>query len=347
MRDKTNINIHFEKINKFVMESNEFSFRIGNEQKWVEIYKNIEIKSVFLNANFINYQNEYCMGNNIDYLEISMIFEDENSRGIMPLRLIEVENEIMIDSYEEHILRTIQFENDENSRSNKSIKNLYKLIKNLKNLKYKYSCNGRPEKQNVEKYLSENLVENRFQEIFWLNLERNMDEIYSGFRKSYRPLIRKYLNDFTSSVYDKENCKDLDSVWQEFKDFHKELSGSSTRSDKSWDIQKKNIVIGEAILIKVSYNRDVFLNGFAYIDVNEYMGNYSVAAYPRNVSKIPVGHIAQYHVIRYLTETKRKWYRLGMFYNDKNCYDNKLIAISNFKKGFGAEAIKFTGFNKC
>ena len=168
------------------------------------------------------------------------------------------------------------------------------------------------------------------QDLF-LSLEPSLDQIYAGFRKSYRPLIRKWENSFTC-----DTSWDVSSdVWEEFLALHFICAGRKTRSDNSWALQKKALDEKKALLTCVRSVDDLSLVGGAYCFISPMIGLYGVGAYDKAKTDRPVGHLAQWSIIKKLKELGIDKYYLGALKRE----NEKLQAIGLFKAGFGASRV--------
>lgn len=169
-----------------------------------------------------------------------------------------------------------------------------------------------------------------YHELF-VDLSLDIAEIKSRFRKSYKSLI--------SSGEKLWNIKIIDTAaaetWNSFKQLHIKVAGRKTRSDSSWDIHYENILEGRSFLVALFDTHDEMVGGgfFNYTDTE---GFYAVAAYDRSQFDKPIGHIVQYHAIKYLKEKNVKWYKIGLrlYASDIPEPTSKELAISEFKEGF-------------
>lgn len=67
----------------------------------------------------------------------------------------------------------------------------------------------------------------------FVDLSLSLQEIYSGFRKSFRPLVNKGIREFNIQAHEKIS----DKLFNSFKLLHKKAAGRITRPNESWDIQ--------------------------------------------------------------------------------------------------------------
>lgn len=163
-----------------------------------------------------------------------------------------------------------------------------------------------------------------------IDLTQNIDDIRLSFRKSYKPLITKAKREWDIEFH-QEN---VGIIFDEFRLLHEEVSGRVTRSLKSWDIQKKQILSKEAFLITVKDGDELI--GAALFNYTKDVGNYSVAAYKRELFEKPIGHGVQMKAIEVLKDKGCKFYDIGqkMTLLDKVHPTEKELSISYFKEGF-------------
>lgn len=163
-----------------------------------------------------------------------------------------------------------------------------------------------------------------------IDLNKNLEEIRLDFRKSYKPLINKALREWKVEI-----CEDdVDNVFDEFRLLHLEAAGKITRSEESWEIQKKQIKNNEAFLVTV---RDkTVLIGAGLFNHSRDIGMYSVGAYRRDLFDKPIGHAVQMLAITKLKELGCKVYHLGQkaVLLHPIPPTKKEISISHFKEGF-------------
>ena len=163
-----------------------------------------------------------------------------------------------------------------------------------------------------------------------IDLNKTLEEIRLDFRKSYKPLINKALREWQVEICD----SDIDSVFDEFRLLHLDAAGKITRSEESWEIQKKQIKNNEAFLVTV---RDkTMLIGAGFFNYSKDIGMYSVGAYRRDLFEKPIGHAVQMLAISKLKDLGCKVYHLGQkaVLLHPTPPTKKEISISHFKEGF-------------
>jgi FemAB family protein len=169
-----------------------------------------------------------------------------------------------------------------------------------------------------------------FHELF-VDLSMDLVEIKSRFRKSYKSLISTGEKLWALRIIDYADIE----TWNRFKELHFKVSGRKTRSDLSWDIHYDNIIKGKSFLIALSDQNGIMVGG-GFFNYTNTEGFYAVGAYDRSLFDKPIGHIVQYHAIKYLQEKKVMWYKIGLrpFASDFPLPTSKELAIGEFKQGF-------------
>ena len=159
-----------------------------------------------------------------------------------------------------------------------------------------------------------------------INLQKNIEDIRLGFRKSYKPLVNKGIKEWQVEVCDRH----YQQAFEEFKLLHKEVAGRQTRTDETWEIQMQQIINHEAFLVTVR-DEDLLI-GAGFFNYSRDVGMYSVGAYKRELFDKPIGHAVQMIAIKKLKDLGCKTYHLGQ----KALYGSteKELSISHFKEGF-------------
>ena len=77
----------------------------------------------------------------------------------------------------------------------------------------------------------------------FVDLFLTQDEIQSRIRRTNKYSIAKGQDTYDIEIFD-ENCSNLNEVFDEFHKMHREISGRETRSQLTWDIQKRIVSEG-------------------------------------------------------------------------------------------------------
>lgn len=171
------------------------------------------------------------------------------------------------------------------------------------------------------------------------DLKLTYEEIQSRIRRTNKYSVDKGREAYNIEIYD-ENSSGLDEAFEEFHRMHCKVAGRETRSQSTWDIQKKIIregsaEIGRSFLIFIRDKETKVLVGSALFDTTPQTGLYCVAAYDRSQFSKPVGHIVQAVAMERMRSMGIRWYEIG-----ERCYpgdpgaNNKLVDIGHYKEGF-------------
>ena len=138
------------------------------------------------------------------------------------------------------------------------------------------------------------------------------NHVWSDIRKSYQNLINR----------DLQNCVIRKDVMS-FMKLHQELSGRKTRPPKSWKIQQKMVDKDEAFLVRNETGGVLIMTGptWAYYASGKCNGN---------------SHALIYAAIE---ECKRRGIRYLEMGEQVYFGNEKMVNISNFKRGFGGKTI--------
>ena len=169
----------------------------------------------------------------------------------------------------------------------------------------------------------------------YVDLKPNMDEIRSGWRKSYRPLVTSGLRTWSVHLVDAQNASA--ETWETFRQLHCHVAGRETRPRETWDLQWRMILDGEALLVWLADAGERMVGG-GFFQFTDSEALYSVAAYDRDLFDKPLGHVVQ---ARATEEFKRRgisWYKLGelKFAGDHDKPNAKELSIGAFKQGFAS-----------
>jgi FemAB family protein len=168
------------------------------------------------------------------------------------------------------------------------------------------------------------------------DLQPDLQDIRSSFRKSFKPLINVGLRTWASSVHStKEN---LQTLWEEFQNFHLQVSGRITRCEKSWVLQRNMVASENSFLICIRNPITRRLVGAGFFQTTRDEGLYSVGVYDRDLFDKPLGHVVQQLAIEFMKQQGLIWYRLGERHlpQDVPQPSTKEVSISNFKEGFAS-----------
>lgn len=161
------------------------------------------------------------------------------------------------------------------------------------------------------------------------SLEINTGEFWSQMRKSYKNLIHRGRKLWSITV---SNGSDLQKDWSDFKLLHLACSGRVTRASETWLMQERMIKDQCALLICARNQGDLVGAGFFVYSGDEAL--YFSGAYDRSLFEHPIAHAVVFQAIEELRARGCKWLRLGEHAFPAKTTEKKVLAISDFKRGF-------------
>ena len=292
--------------NKFKKNNIQIIPRIDNFNLWEKSQKELNCFDHYQSNSFLNYQNEYLKNTSKELSFIAI----KNNKPLFIFPIFYNFKEFYFHNFDEflklpkikvhdNIIELILSLFDKNNAS---------FFSTYKNQKKRFDIVGSCETLNI-------------------NLNNNLEKIFSNFRKSYKSLIRKELKDIEMTIAHNE---DSSHDWEEFKKLHLFLSGKKTRTDKTWNLQKENISNGKGLFIYFKKNRQL-ISG-AYFDVTNHDIKYSVSVTHYDYVKYNCNHKILYHAIKFGNEKKISNIYLGILRQGEE--NERLKNIFFFKKGF-------------
>jgi hypothetical protein len=171
-----------------------------------------------------------------------------------------------------------------------------------------------------------------------LALTGDEDAIYRNFRKGCKSDIKTaQKRGYKVFIIDKNNYEP--AYFDRYRAIHLEAAGRQTRSDESWEKQKGWLQAGKSILaVEENDGRAV---SAAFVNTYKHRAYYqSCATLPAFEREVGIGHLMQWEIIRHLKKNHFSHYEIGWNYYpniSQEVADPKLLGISRFKGGFGAE----------
>lgn len=165
----------------------------------------------------------------------------------------------------------------------------------------------------------------------YIDLNQEDDSIRMNLRKSYKSLVNWGYRNLRIEIFDSSNI--LESVVQQFEDFHIQVSKRRTRSHESWLLQYKAVKKGMAYIVFGYLNEN--LVAAVLILHSNYEAYYGVAVNDRDLmaQNLPIGHAVLFESI---LEAKRKGLKRFNLGNVSQTSDNKINAITKYKRGFSS-----------
>jgi hypothetical protein len=176
-----------------------------------------------------------------------------------------------------------------------------------------------------------------------IDLTLSEENILGAMRKGHKSDIKRALKDKDLQIdYVDKTSDKINNFFIEYKKMHITDAGRQTRTDTSWACMLDWIHDGNALLILAkSRSLGKYISG-AFIPIYKnaaYYGSY--ATINANLNNAIVGHLIQWYIIQYLKNRGVKRYETGWNYYvssfDKGSCDQKLMQISEFKRGFGGK----------
>ncbi len=172
-----------------------------------------------------------------------------------------------------------------------------------------------------------------------IDLSASLAEIWSGVRKGHKYDIHRGEKHFTVHIYDKDNADK--SVFDQYRLLHHKASGRMTRPIETFEMMYDWITRGWGMLCGVS--QDGKYAGFSYINIYKDSAFYSSASDdPEFQTEVPISHVIQWAVMKWLKEKGYKNYEIGAQQFGPQIHDlpaPKDLSISFFKRGFGGRTV--------
>jgi len=309
--------------------------------KWKDIFTTSNSNSsIFHLLNTVKYYVSYFSENNSINLSI-VLYYDKNAVGIMPLMAHKnKDGEWILSSNGVEIIEPI-FKKTLTDKIRKKIEKkildlIFDLSKQLKINRCQFS--------NIDFFkLSKwyinllDLAEETFASHHLLvDLSLSIEKIKSNFRKSFKPLINKGFREWKIEVHEHVTKEQFEN----FRKLHKLVSGKSTRSVESWNIQRESVNSKESFVITVSDKKNLLV-GFGLFVYSKYSGSYAVGVYKRELFNKPLGHSVQMKAIEIFKNKGLNWYEIGNKHlsTDKILPTEKELSISFFKEGFATDVL--------
>lgn len=171
-----------------------------------------------------------------------------------------------------------------------------------------------------------------------LSLKDDEDAIYRNFRKGCKSDIKTaQKRGYKVFIVDQANyeAKHFDS----YRAIHFTAAGRQTRSDESWEKQRSWLQAGTSLLaVEEKEGQTV---STAFVNTYKHRAYYqSAATLPAFEREVGIGHLVQWEIIRHLKKNAFTHYEIGWNYYpniSQEVADPKLLGISRFKGGFGAD----------
>lgn len=174
-----------------------------------------------------------------------------------------------------------------------------------------------------------------------IDLSLQEDKLWGAMSKGHKYDVKNGQKYYEIIFMGRDNAnKDL---FDQYRFLHHKTSGRVTRPIETFEMMYNWILMGDGLLCGIKNNtRHV---GFSYISLYKDSAYYSSASDdPEFVTNVPISHVMQWSIIRWLKEHGYKRYEIGTQIFSPQIYHistRKDINISLFKRGFGGKTVPF------
>lgn len=173
-----------------------------------------------------------------------------------------------------------------------------------------------------------------------IDLRQEKEELYADIRKGHKSDIKRG-KIFKVEIFDRQDI--TEEMIELYKKIYEEDAGKVTRNSELYRYYFDFIKSGKGIIAFGSINGKTV--GVAIITIYKNTAYYSsYGELEEELNHVPIGHTLQWEIINYLKEYGVEFYEIGEQVFGKTHYsnpENKLINISNFKRGFGGYTVPF------
>ena len=168
----------------------------------------------------------------------------------------------------------------------------------------------------------------------YLDLSLEIETIRTSVRQSYKSLIRSGLQKLSPTVFVGESYDE----WNEFRLLHRFVSGRTTRSIETWNLQFELMREGRAFSVYVRDSAEKLI-GAIYIHHTKDEALYVSGVFDRNLKNTSLSHVSQWIAIQELQKRQVRWYCLGErpYASTVPAPSDKDISIAYFKEGFATD----------
>ncbi len=176
-----------------------------------------------------------------------------------------------------------------------------------------------------------------------LDLNKDIEELWSNLRKGHKWLIRKIQKDNNVKIIKIDRTNADYDVHESYRELHHKCSGRMTRSKETFDEQFEMLKNDFASLFGLRY-KDKHI-GFCYLFHYKKIVTYASASDDPDYDQYPISHAIIWEAIKYYKERSFDFMRFtrpygySMVSGFNNYQDQKQINISLFKRGFGARMV--------
>jgi hypothetical protein len=162
--------------------------------------------------------------------------------------------------------------------------------------------------------------------------------MWRGIRHGHQADIRKGQRVLKVRVVTADNYSP--DLFETYVTLHRKAAGRVTRPRRTFDLMAEWISAGAAALFVAEY--DGRPAGTDYVNLYKDGAYYSSAANDPNLPKLPIGHVLQWEILKWLAARGIKRYEVGIQSFTPSLHQEvtqKEADISRFKRGFGGETV--------
>ena len=294
---------------------NYYSFNELKEIEWNNHINKLENSKLFFSSNKIDYDREYY---NSKYFLALLFNQNKNLCGF---KFYLVHNKIYL--YQPFFSKNFEYLLG------------VKIIKTINSF-----FNEQQIKVDIINLFNTNQLNEKFKILFcknryvlipgydmFVDLNYSEEYLWKTIRKSFKSFINNGRKIFSlkkiTSYRRFDDCRLL----------HKKVSGSITRSQRTWDIQYKDLKEDKSVVFYIEDDHENII-GFSIFNIGDTIVNYSVGVYDRDkFNYLQISHFILWESILYFKNTHKYLY-LGNYNPELKEKNIKLSNINDFKMGF-------------
>lgn len=321
--------------------------RIGHEDKWAEVWANLEHHPIDQAPEMLDYQVKYFNDSGWHLEDASVVItQNDLPYGIWPLHVGGPEGTYAL-TLAGTPLQLPLFRADVTAKLMRrticsALDTLRSWAAGLGIDSVAIRTHAKPKNSRVEiDFVDRQLLsigaETRLHHELHVDLHQTMDQIRLNFRKSFRPLVNEGLRTWSTFVMEANSIDPI--IWEEFRQLHYCSAGQRwTRGKVTWDSQYAMLQDGTSFLVGLRDMNTKRLTGAGFFQTTRDEGLYAVAAYDRALFNKPLGHVVQFLAIKHMKDMGLSSYRLGdrPYPGDRPEPSAKEVDIGYFKEGFAS-----------
>ena len=316
-------------LSKFNVDNLSCSLRKDKINDWINVLDNTEYSSTKYCNSFIEFILEVLDKKNLIDLSL-IVYENKKPVSIIPFFYDKTIKNFLYEKYKFNantIIEPIFSEKCNNKTKNKVYDIFFSVLTSkLDHILFSttFSNNFQAPYWYLNRFDHCKLYEKK--NLLYLDLEK-LDSIKKKLK------IPKIANKIKINILYKKNDK---QIWNQVKNLHKNMHGS-TRSLKSWELQKNSLDSGDGLLSYILDDKNnVLASNFFYITKDE--SRYAMSVSSKNLVNYYGAHL-NISSLEYIKKLGIKWHFLGSSKLDFLKTDFKKINIAKFKEKFSSTVI--------